>query len=218
MLSTRGGRMYKQQALAWAVLVTALAAVVVLTAPVASSGSRTVSPTLVRDVKTGVDPLPPGPTSAGPDPIQDYVQPDTEIEPSVAVNPQNPKDVVTVFQDRRIADGGDATNAFSTSTDGGKTWKTGTLPGLTTYPGQGGVFERASDAVVAFGPDGTVYANSLVFDFNKNQGLRSGIAVNVSKDGGLHWSPPVYLQDDMVGGLNDKNWIVVDQSDAPGHH
>ena len=97
-------------------------------------------------------------------------------------------------------------------------WTTGTLPGLTNYPGQGGVFERASDAVVAFGPDGTVYANSLVFDFNNNQGLRSGITVNVSKDGGLHWSPPVYLQDDMGGGLNDKNWMVVDQSDAPGHH
>src|SRR5439155_393650 len=39
-----------------------------------------------------------------------------------------------------------------------------------------------------------------------------------SKDGGLHWGPPVLLQDDMLGGLNDKNWIVVDNSDAPGHH
>src|SRR5207248_5915326 len=94
----------------------------------------------------------------------------------------------------------------------------GTLPGLTTYPGQGGAFERASDAVVAFGPDGTAYANSLVFDWNTNEGLRSGIVVNVSKNGGKTWSPPVFLQDDLVGGLNDKNWIVVDQSDAPGHH
>jgi hypothetical protein len=208
----------KKQALAWAVLVAAVAAVIVLATPVASGSSRAVTPTLVRDVKTGVDPLPPGPTMDGSDPIQDYVQPDTEIEPSIAVNPTNPKNVVTAFQDRRIADGGDATNAFATSVDGGKTWKTGALPGLTTYPGQGGVFERASDAVVAFGPDGTVYANSLVFDYNANDGLRSGITVNVSKDGGLTWSPPVYLQDDMVGGLNDKNWMVVDQSDAPGHH
>jgi hypothetical protein len=183
-----------------------------------AAATAAVKPTLAQDVKASSDPIAGGPTAGGPDSIQDYIQPDTEIEPSVAVNPKNPKNVVTVFQDRRIADGGDATNGFATSLDGGKTWVSGTLPGLTNYPGQGGVFERASDAVVAFGPDGTVYANSLVFDWNNDDGLRSGITVNVSKDGGRHWSPPVYLQDDMVGGLNDKNWMVVDQSDAPGHH
>jgi hypothetical protein len=189
----------------------------ILLGTVGARGSSTASPTLVQDVKTGSDTLT-GATSAGSDPIQDYIQPDTEIEPSIAVNPKNAKNVVTVYQLSRIADGGDATNGFATSFDGGKTWTSGTLPGLTTFPGQGGVFERASDAVVAFGPDGTVYANSLVFDFNKNEGLRSGIAVSVSKNGGKTWGPPVFLQDDLLGGLNDKNWMVVDQSDAPGHH
>ena len=53
---------------------------------------------------------------------------------------------------------------------------------------------------------------------NTNQGLRSGITVNVSKNGGKSWGPPVYLQDDMGGGLNDKNWIVVDNGKGPGHH
>jgi len=71
---------------------------------------------------------------------------------------------------------------------------------------------------VAFGPDNVVYANSLVFDQDTSNGLRSGMAVNVSKDGGRTWTPPVFFQDDMLGGTNDKNWIVVDQSDAPGHH
>ncbi len=199
-----------------------LAAAVVLAALLlgtvgARGGSSSGTPALVQDVKTGSDTLA-GATSGGPDPIQDYIQPDTEIEPSIAVNPTNAKNVVTVYQLSRIADGGDATNGFAASLDGGKTWTSGALPGLTTFPGQGGVFERASDAVVAFGPDGTVYANSLVFDWNKNDGLRSGIAVNVSKDGGRHWGPPVFLQDDLLGGLNDKNWMVVDQSDAPGHH
>jgi hypothetical protein len=175
------------------------------------------APKLVRDVKTGSDKLG-SLTPAAPDPIQDYVQPDTEIEPSIAVNPANPRNVVTVYQEGRIADGGDATNGFATSFDGGKTWTTGELPGLTTYPGQGGVFERASDAVVAFGPSNIVYANSLVFDYNTGHGLRSGIAINVSKDGGLHWGLPVIIQDDKLGGLNDKNWIVVDTSNAPGHH
>ena len=195
------------------------AAVVLMVGAASSTGAHaaTSTPKLIRDVKTGSDKLG-SLTPAAPDPIQDYVQPDTQIEPSIAVNPANPKNVVTVYQEGRIADGGDATNGFATSLDGGKSWKTGELPGLTSYPGQGGVFERASDAVVAFGPGNVVYANSLVFDFNKDLGLRSGIAVNVSKDGGVHWSPPVILQDDQLGGLNDKNWIVVDTSDAPGHH
>src|SRR5437660_3479807 len=153
-------------------------------------------PTVVRDVMTGSYTLGTMPLASGTDPIQDWIQPDTQIEPSIAVNPANPKNVVTVYEEGRIADGGDATNGYATSLDGGKTWKSGELPGLTTYPGQGGMFERASDAVVAFGPGNVVYANSLVFDFNKDLGLRSGIAVNVSKDGGLHWGPPVIIQDD----------------------
>src|SRR5207302_4161332 len=202
----------------WCALALASAATVLsLPGAPGSAAGRAAGPKLVRDVKRGSDKLG-SLTPAAPDPIQDYVQPDTQIEPSIAVNPANPKNVVTVYQEGRIADGGDATNGFATSTDGGKSWRTGELPGLTTYPGQGGGFERASDAVVAFGPNNIVYANSLVFDFNNNDGLRSGIAVNVSKDGGLHWGPPVLLQDDELGGLNDKNWIVVDSSDAPGHH
>ncbi len=210
--------------LVWRLTALTLAAVAaVAVAQVTVGGGTTAgaagapAPRLIHDVKTGSDRLG-SLTPASPDPIQDYVQPDTQIEPSVAVNPANPKNVVTVYQEGRIADGGDATNGYATSFDGGKTWQSGELPGLTTYPGQGGVFERASDAVVAFGPNNLVYANSLVFDFNKNAGLRSGIAVNVSKDGGRHWGPPVIIQDDNLGGLNDKNWIVVDTGKGPGHH
>jgi hypothetical protein len=175
-------------------------------------------PVLVRDVKTGRDKLGTVPIPSGFDPIQDYTQPDTEAEPSIAVNPINPQDVVTVYQEGRIADGGDATNGFATSFNAGRTWVTGQLPGLTTYPGQTGTFERASDAVVAFGPHNLVYANSLVFDYTKDQGLRSGIAVNVSKDGGRTWGHAVYIQSDVLGGLNDKNWIVVDMGHGAGHH
>jgi hypothetical protein len=178
-------------------------------------------PTLVHDVKTGRFTLGTRPLKAGEDPILDYVQPDTEIEPSISVNPDNPLNVVTVYQSGRIADGGDATNGFATSFDGGKTWTTGELPKLTSHPGQGGPFQRASDAVVAFGPNNTVYANSLVFDQPAGpDGLTgpSGISINVSKDGGRTWGNPVFFQNDMANNLNDKNWIAVDNSDAPGHH
>jgi hypothetical protein len=206
-----------------AALAAAVAAMVaVVSAPsgsvAATAQTSTLAPVVRHDVKTGYDALGTIPVPPGQDPIQDYVQPDTQIEPSIAVNPENPENVVTVYQEGRIADGGDATNGYATSFDGGATWEFGELPGLTTFPGQGGEFERASDAVVAFGPNNIVYANSLVFDFNKDEGLRSGIAINVSKDGGRTWSDPVILQDDDLGGTNDKNWIVVDMSHAAGHH
>jgi hypothetical protein len=175
-------------------------------------------PTVVRDVMTGRYTLGTEALSATDDPIQDWIQPDTQIEPSIAVNPERPNNIVTAYQEGRIANGGDATNGFATSFDGGRSWISGELPKLTHRVGQGGTWERASDAVVAFGPGNVVYANSLVFDQNEESGLPSGIATNVSKDGGRTWSAPVVFQDDDIGGLNDKNWIVVDQSDAPGHH
>src|SRR4051812_22835183 len=177
-------------------------------------------PTLVRDIKTGVWR---GGTNNPTAPEADYVQPDTQIEPSIAVNPSNPLNAVAAYQEGRIDSGGDATNGFATTFDGGATWIHGELPGLTNYGrgtslDQNGFFDRGSDAVVAFGPNNTVYANSLIFDSMSENGLRSAIAINVSYNGGRTWSPPVIFQDDDIGGLNDKNWIAVDNSDAAGHH
>jgi hypothetical protein len=179
----------------------------------APAAAETPFPILVHDVKTGVSELS---DLVDPADIHNLVQPDTQPEPSVAVNPENPLNVVAVYQEGRRDNGGDATNGYATSFDGGATWTDGEIPGLTNYPGQTGTFERASDAVVAFGPDNLVYANSLVFDQDDDP-LRSGMAVNVSKDGGRTWGDPVIFQDDELGGTNDKNWIVVDNSDAPGH-
>jgi hypothetical protein len=170
-------------------------------------------PAVVRDVKTGSYRL--GTTDPRAD-TPNYIQPDTQVEPSLAVNPKNPLNAVAMYQEGRIDSGGDATNGYATTFDGGQTWQYGEIPGLTRVLNQGGPWERASDAVVAFGPNNTVYANSLVFD---NSPAHSGIAVNVSKDGGATWSKPVFLQDDTIPVItNDKNWIVVDNGTGVGHH
>lgn len=176
-----------------------------------------------------------------------HVQPDTQIEPSIAVNPADPLNAVAVFQEGRVDNGGDATNGFTTTFDGGKTWIHGMLPDLTIMTGGGvdsgsvcpGVadvpscsFDRASDAVVTFGADPAhpghylVYANSLVFNDGTNSGdvpgtgtgLHSAMAINVSGDGGKTWSAPIFLAEDNGGGLNDKNWLVVDNGTGQGHH
>ena len=166
------------------------------------------APKLTRDVRAGIDTLTPNPPE----------QSDTTVEPSIAVNPSDPKNAVACYQVGRVDGGGDQTNGCATTFNGGKTWTQTYLPGLT--PDTGGPFDRASDAAVAFGPNDVVYANSLVFDDGSESGdtNRSGVVVNVSTDGGRTWGPPLTVIDDMIGGLNDKNWITVDDSDAPGHH
>lgn len=215
-----------------------LAAAIAGSLAAASSGhaAPATTPTLVHDGLASTSPYgaatpldhsvnPPAPdhnTSV----TEGLVQTNNEVEPSIAVNPGNPKDIVTDFQVDRVDVGGDAENGFATSVDGGQTWTQGLLPGLTKdWPGSasvpaGGPFDRASDAVVAFGPAGTnqVYASSLVFDDSSQNGLPSGMAINVSKDGGLTWSAPVFLEQDSLGGLNDKNWVVVDTGSGSGHH
>ena len=139
---------------------------------------------------------------------------DTQVEPDIAVDPNDPSVVVAVFQQGRFAaDGGSVDPGFATSHDSGRTWTTGNLPGLTTAVG--GAFERASDPAVAIGPDGAVYAQALVIDVSD---CRSGVAVQRSDDGGLTFGAPVLVQDDSCGASNDKNWIAVDGFPASTHY
>src|SRR4051812_31763213 len=56
-------------------------------------------------------------------------QADTAIEPSIAVNPNNPRNAVVGWQAGR-ADGA-ASNGYGVTFDGGKTWKYGLMPKLT---------------------------------------------------------------------------------------
>jgi hypothetical protein len=181
------------------------------------------NPSVLRDNQASQFQLvPPAPTVAH----SQVIEPDTQIEPSIAVNPADPMNAVTGFQEGRVPGGGDETNGFAATFDGGQTWTRGEIPGLTYLVGGTGgcspvmtlACDRASDAAVAFGPNNTVYFNSLVFDDGSNQGLCSGITVNVSTTGGATWGPPVFLQSDCLGGTNDKNWIVVDNGTGPGHH
>src|SRR4029077_8666003 len=57
--------------------------------------------------------------------------------------------MVAAFQVARISEGGGADLGFATTTDGGKTWTQGYLPGLTDNY-KGGSFSAASDASVVY--------------------------------------------------------------------
>jgi hypothetical protein len=145
----------------------------------------------------------------------------TQGEPSMALDPRDPNRLVSLFQVRRFKDGGSAAIGYATSHDGGAIWARGILPGLTRA--SGGEFPRASNPTVAFGPDGTVYAESLLVTPSRRACVpasRTAIAVQRSTDGGLSFGPPVIAQDDRASchgtlKINDKPWIAVDTSDGP---
>ncbi len=138
---------------------------------------------------------------------------DTQTEPDIAVDPNDPQIVVAVFQQGRFSDGGSVDPGFATSHDGGQTWAHGNLPELTTAVG--GPYQRASDPAVAFGPDGAVYATTIPFDATT---CRTAVSVQRSDDGGLTWGAPVFPQeDDDCQLFNDKNWMTVDTYPGSPH-
>jgi hypothetical protein len=137
------------------------------------------------------------------------IEPDTQTEPDIAIDPANPRITSTVFQQGRDAPfGGAQAPGYATSHNGGRTWVDGNLPLLTTATG--GPFALASDAVVTFGQDGSAYAQTIPFN---EANARSAVAVQRSTDAGLTFAKPSLVVDDNnVNIFNDKNWIVVDNN------
>ena len=109
--------------------------------------------------------------------------------------------IVSAFQVGRIFSGGGADIGYATSTDSGKTWTSGFLPGITVN--KGGHFSAVSDASVAYdAKHGIWMINSLPIG-NNNQ-----ISVSRSTDGKT-WANPVTVSSI---GSPDKNWIVCDNT------
>ena len=141
-------------------------------------------------------------------------EPDTEQEPMIAVDPNNPEVVVAVFQEGRYPDIAAVDDGYATSHDGGRTWIHGDLPNLTQAVG--GPYERASDPVVAFGPDGAVYATTIAM--NQVTDFRTAVTVQRSDDGGLTFGDPVIVREDANPlAFNDKEWIAVDTYPSSPH-
>jgi hypothetical protein len=113
--------------------------------------------------------------------------------------------VVTTFQSARIADGAAALIGFATSRDGGRTWRSGFLPGVTadsSPPGTG----KASDPVVAYD---AVHGIWLIATLGVSPET-SRLLISRSADG-FRWSAPVTAVSASVRELAfDKEWIACD--------
>lgn len=132
-------------------------------------------------------------------------EPDTLVEPDIAVSPVNSDVAIAAAHDGRFPDGGAVDISYAWTHDGGHTWHHAPLPGLTVA--DGGVWDRASDPVLAFGADGTAYLSALVFD----NGCATGVTVSRSTDGGQTFGAPVLAhRSNDCNYSDDKNFLVVD--------
>jgi hypothetical protein len=150
-------------------------------------------------------------------------------ETTIAVNPENPRNIVAGSNDYRLYNTREARNdsgGFAyTSFDGGRTWATVQLPHLDFPTGAAAplsYMDAAGDPAVAFGPHNTVYYATLVFSraaVPDSEQLASGMAVSVSHDGGRSFGDPAILHLDGVTPagtptptsiFNDKEWIAAD--------
>jgi BNR/Asp-box repeat len=165
-----------------------------------------------EEPKRGRGGVPPGPPDArvsfdilAPDSAAG-AEPETEAEPSLAVDPADPDRRVALYQEDRFAAGGGARAlTYALTVDGGRHWHEGLLPGLTAA--SGGAFARASDPWVAFGPGHAVYCAGLAFDETDALG---GVYVSASSDGGATWGPPVAVHAQDGATIDDKDAIAVD--------
>jgi BNR repeat-like domain len=97
---------------------------------------------------------------------------------------------------------------WSTSTDGGKTWTYGVLPGLTKNY-KNGPYGWAADPSVAYdAKHGQWLISTLPLPGQENSGTIGDVAVSRSPDG-IHWGKPI-----IIDGTHedDKNWTTCDNT------
>lgn len=140
-------------------------------------------------------------------------EPDTLVEPDVQVSPMNPNWAVAVAHDGRYPDGGAVDITYAWTHDGGRTWHHQPVQGITKSAG--GTWDRASDPIVAWGPDGSVYISILPVSVN----CPSGVYVVRSTDGGETFGTPVLAHySDTCSYSDDKNYLVIDNSRSSPHY
>jgi hypothetical protein len=174
----------------------AVAAAAIAVAALPAPASAAVPP--ARQIS--VDPI-----VAGPGQHETAVEPD-----SISFG----NTVVAAFQIGRWPTGGASGIGWATSTDGGASWTSGVLPGLTAQSPSSGPYSRASDPAVAYDRvHGVFLANVLSLRESGSVDPFTSLVVSRSTDG-LAWSAPIVVAPDEGRFAHDKNWIACDNGTA----
>jgi hypothetical protein len=135
----------------------------------------------------------------------DRAQHETQVEPdSLAVG----NTIVVALQSGRFEDGGASAVNWATSTDAGRTWRTGFLPSLSTSAAPSGRYERVSDPVVGYDASTRLW---LIASLGLHDG-EVALLVSRSRDA-LRWDPPIVAAVGPSESL-DKEWLVCDNGSA----
>lgn len=147
---------------------------------------------------------------------------DSEVEPSAAVNPTNPLNIVVVWQQDRYRSSASRGHVLGVTFDGGKVWQQVVVPGLTECSG-GARFNLATDPWLSFGAptagssESILYLSSYVTRRNHATGVPEEftMVVSTSRDGGRTWSQPVDIAQPVLAVI-DKELVAGDPV-RPGH-
>src|SRR5215218_7226809 len=197
---------------------------------VAAASASTYSTTGPTDASAGASPFPIGCGGPGEDfhtasELAPVLFQNTEVEPWIEVNPQDPQDLVGFWQQDRWNDGGAHGLVAGVSHDGGASWAK-TWPAFSNCaggtPANGGDYERSSDPWLSWSPSpsnglGTLHAISISFDRST---AHNALLASRSLDGGDSWSSPITLREDnsnsgpLANLFNDKESITADPVDT----
>ena len=130
---------------------------------------------------------------------------DAANEPSIAVNPLNPQQIVIGWRQFNSTNSSFREAGLAHSQDGGQTWH-------NIGPLEPGVFR--SDPVLSVDADGVFFYQSLqVIDDNGQNGIQDDDTFRIDQwksfDGGITWVDKT----DVIGG--DKSWYAIDPNDGP---
>lgn len=178
--------------------------------PAGAESDGTSGHPVVRQV-SGTSPLPDGCGFAEGD---GYVlNPNTEVLPALATDPNRPWHLVTIYQQDRWNRYGSNGAVTSVSDDYGRTWRqSDTLPAFSRCNGgtaaNGGDYDVTTDNWVAVTPSGAAVSASLSMS---RAGDVTAILVSRSGDGGVTWDAPVTLgRDDNPRFFNDRPTVTAD--------
>jgi hypothetical protein len=132
-------------------------------------------------------------------------------EPSIAVNPLNPQQVVAAFQDNAH---------IAYSTDAGRTWQPATGIEPPDYRVSGDVsvtFDDQGHAIICY----MAFNRLGTYSYWGHNSSKNGLHIRRSMDGGQTWEAdhiPVIVQPESpTSPWEDKPYIVADQSKGPFH-
>jgi hypothetical protein len=168
----------------WLMALLVCAAVVVMPVQASSTSSS---------VKTLANITNDGPDSNG----------DNEVD--IAINPTNPDNLIAAWNDY----GPGQSCGLGYSFDGGKTWTTSWLRGVTPLGGNPTFDYGAGDPSVGFLTDGTAVLSCAAWGASKSQ--PSALFASRSTDGGRNWAPAQQLTyGQNLGHLQDHNMLTID--------